>query len=82
MKIEFDYSMLFDQLIERVKSDCGIAWAWHCNIACCVMNEGIHHKTSNIIAARFMKLAFGVDVTTFPEWKQFAHYYSFAFENA
>jgi hypothetical protein len=47
------------------------AWTWHCCIAVSMQDEGVSHQTSNKAAARFMKLAFDVDVTKFSEWKAF-----------
>ena len=52
------------ELLEaEFKKDPGFAWSWHCNVACCVMDEGVNHVTANRAAARFMKLAFGVDTS-------------------
>lgn len=51
-----------------IGEDSDLAWTWHCNIACCVMDEGIPHAVANEAAARFMKLAFDVDVKLLDQW--------------
>ena len=52
------------------EEDGSYAWAWHCNIAMMAYDAGTEHKVANDGAARFMKLAFDVDVTKFDEYKQ------------
>jgi hypothetical protein len=37
------------------------AHSWQCNIACCLMDTGIGHKSANKAADRVMKHCFGVD---------------------
>lgn len=49
-----------------MKGDPGLAWAWHCNIAVAMQDEGVSHTVSNAGAARFMKTAFGVDTSKAP----------------
>ena len=49
-----------------IQSDYSYAWAWHCNIACPAMDEGIDHTTANKIAARCMYTLFGVDTSQPP----------------
>lgn len=48
---------------EAMKADMDFAWSWHCNIAMASVDEGMDHAAANRAAARFMKLAFGVDTT-------------------
>lgn len=54
-----------------LRNDREYAWVWHCNIAMSAVDEGVEHETANRAAARFMKLAFDIDVTEFPEWQAF-----------
>lgn len=49
-----------------IQKDPDLAWAWHCNIAVMMQDEGVSHAVSNRGAARFMKLAFGVDTSKAP----------------
>lgn len=58
-------------LSQAMQNDQDLAWTWHCNIAVGSLDEGVDHKTANLAAARFMSIAFGVDVTTFDEWNRF-----------
>lgn len=58
-------------LTAEMLKDEDYAWTWHCNIAVCFMDEGGTHRQANQAAARFMKLAFGIDVTTFDAWKYY-----------
>lgn len=60
-----------DGVRRHINSDPGLGWVWHCNIACCAIDEGVCHKSANQIAARFMKMAFGFDSTKQNEWKFF-----------
>lgn len=53
-------------LRQAMQDDPGYAWAWHCNMACSIMDEGVSHDISNRAAARFMKLAFDVDTSKEP----------------
>lgn len=39
-------------------ADPDYAWGWHCNVACCIMDEGVDHERANKAASRVMKLAF------------------------
>ena len=55
-------------------NDGSYAWAWHCNIAMMAYDAGTEHKMANDGAARFMKLAFGVDTTQFDEYKEIMNY--------
>lgn len=58
-----------DAIKAAMAADDDLAWTWHCNLACCYMNEGACSEAANKSAAGFMKLAFGVDVTQFSEYK-------------
>ena len=60
---------LVEGLAKAMQNDSDLAWTWHCNIAVGSLDEGVCHETANLAAARFMSTAFGVDVTTFDEWK-------------
>jgi hypothetical protein len=64
-------SGLVESLSQAMQNDQDLAWTWHCNIAVGSLNEGVDHKTANLAAARFMSIAFGVDMTSFEEWKRF-----------
>lgn len=67
----------FQLLKLQLTEDNNYAWSWHCNIAM-AMNDTMdsrgyvdptsRHVTSNLAAARFMKNAFDIDVTKFPQW--------------
>jgi len=46
---------------QAMQDDPGYAWAWHCNIACLLLDEGVSHDRANNRASSFMNLAFGVD---------------------
>lgn len=60
------------EVIERkMREDSDLAWSWHSNIAVCFMDEGGSHEQANKAAARFMKLAFDVDVTKIEHWAGF-----------
>lgn len=48
---------------KAMSEDFGYAWAWHCNIAVAAQDEGMEHEASNRAAARFMRLAFGIDTS-------------------
>lgn len=61
----------FEVLQKAIQDDRSYAWSWHCNVAVVFIDEGGTHEQSNRAAARFMRTAFGVDVTTFDEWKSF-----------
>jgi len=60
-----------DRLTEAIQTDADYAWSWHCNVAMPFADEGGTHEQANRAAARFMRTAFGVDVTQFPQWKSF-----------
>ena len=55
------------QVLSRcMREDYDLAWGWHCNIAVMAQDAGASHAVSNDGAARFMKLAFGVDTSKAP----------------
>lgn len=58
-------------LSQGMQNDQDLAWTWHCNLVACSLDEDVDHETANRAAARFMSVAFGVDVTTFDEWNRF-----------
>lgn len=55
-----------ETLEKAFQDDYGYAWSWHCNIACCALDEGVDHAVANAIADRFMQLAFHVDTSKEP----------------
>jgi len=61
----------FEVLKAAIQRDESYAWSWHCNIAMPYQDEGASHEQGNRAAARAMSTIFGVDVTTFKEWKPF-----------
>ena len=56
-------------LTKAIQVDDDFAWTWHCNIAMPMIDEGVHPIHANMGAARFMSIAFGVDVTASDQWK-------------
>jgi hypothetical protein len=66
---QFAVSLAFNTIKLAIQQDPDFAWAYHCNFACCVMDEGVPHGTSNRIAARTMRLIFDVDTTEHPCYK-------------
>ena len=50
-----------NRLSGAMEEDPEYAWGWHCNIAVMMQDAGADYATANEGAARFMKLAFGVD---------------------
>ena len=68
---ESSVAKLVEGLAKAMQNDSDLAWTWHCNIAVGSLDEGVCHETANLAAARFMRIAFGVDVTTFDQWKSF-----------
>lgn len=59
----------YETLMQAIKGDESLAWAWHCNVAINAVDAGTPHKQANEGAARFMQLAFNVDVRQFEAWK-------------
>ena len=55
-------------LREAIQEDEDYAWTWHCNVAMAVFDQDVDLETSNKAAARFMQLAFDVDVTETVMW--------------
>ena len=68
---ESSVAKLLEGLAKAMQYDSDLAWTWHCYIAVGSLDEGVCHETANLAAARFMSTAFGVDVTTFDQWKSF-----------
>lgn len=50
-------------LSDSMQADQDLAWTWHCNIACPVMDCGVDPETANAAAERVMKQLFGVDTS-------------------
>ena len=57
-----------ERIREAMKSDEGLAWSWHCNIAMLAVDSGGNHKEANIRTAKFMDDVFGVDTSKFKEY--------------
>lgn len=51
-----------------IQNDKGYAWGWQSNIAMASYDEGLDHESANKAAARFMRMLFGVDMTTSTIW--------------
>lgn len=47
----------------------GIAWAWHCGIVRCFMDENASRAAANRAAARVMKICFDYDITAHKQYK-------------
>ena len=47
-------------LSDAMREDPDYAWSWHCNLACCAMDEGLDREAANRAAERFMALAFNI----------------------
>lgn len=60
-KLELDIAEALLTVRRCMQKDFELAWSWHCNIACAIMDEGITHGVANAAAARFMLMAFAVD---------------------
>ena len=70
MKIsEAETRNAFNILQQSLQQDKSYAWGWHSNVAASFQDEGGEFVQSNLAAARFMKLAFDIDVTKFDEWR-------------
>jgi hypothetical protein len=50
-------------LREAFHNDPEYAWSWHCNLAMSAYDEGLCKPAANRAAARFMRLAFDIDMT-------------------
>ncbi len=61
----------FETLKQAMNDDAGYAWSWQCNLAMSYYDEGATHEQANKAASRFMRLAFDIDITKHPEWKEF-----------
>ena len=71
LRDDMDTKEAFESLKKAIQEDHSYAWSWHCNVAMPFQDEGGSHEQANLAAARFMRTAFDVDVTTFDEWKSF-----------
>lgn len=71
-KQELNIADALQTMRKVMQNDLEIAWSWHCNIACAIMEEGIIHGVANAAAARFMLMAFQVDTRpeTYAAWVQ------------
>ena len=58
----------FEELKTLIENDSSYAWAWHCNLAVPMKDEGIDHETANRAAARIMSTMFGIDTSKFKEY--------------
>lgn len=52
-----------ERLTQQIKDDPAYAWSWHCQFACCAMDEGLSHAAANRAADRMMTTCFGVKAT-------------------
>lgn len=52
---------------EAMVGDPAYAHAWHCNVACAAMDEGVEWEKAQRIATRVMRLAFSVHTESEPE---------------
>lgn len=48
-------------LKKALKDNPDLAYSWHCNLACAMMDTGITHVQANAAANRFMHNAFNVE---------------------
>jgi len=56
-------------LSDIMKRDPDYAWAWHCNLAISLYDEAERDlPMCNRAAARFMRLAFNIDMTDHPNF--------------
>ena len=56
-------TMAINVLSWALKRDPTYASSWHAVVAVTAQDEGVSHETSQLIATRFMSIAFDVDVT-------------------
>jgi len=59
----------FNSLKKQIESDHAYAWAWHCNLAMPITDEGETHAFANNCASRIMMTLFQVDTSAFSEFK-------------
>jgi hypothetical protein len=52
-----------DTLKKAFENEPDYAWGWQCNLAMSAYDEGLSKPKANLAAARFMKLAFNIDMT-------------------
>lgn len=55
--------MALATLSRAMRNDDDYARAWHDNLACCALDEGVDHATAQRIAVRAMQVAFKVDTS-------------------
>jgi hypothetical protein len=76
----------FNALRQQLREDPGMAWSWHCNIAMAVVDAKTRgadkHRLGNEGAAVFMRNAFDVDTSKFPEYQSFLKAWALAQEMA
>lgn len=56
--------LIMKKLSKNLAEDEDYAWGWLCNIAVAAQDEGLEYSASNRAAARFLKIAFGIDMTS------------------
>lgn len=56
-------------LRNAMSTDLGLAWAWHCVMACSATDAGASHKIANEAAARSMQMLFDVDTRKHPGFR-------------
>jgi len=65
-----DLEMCFNVIRQEMLDDPSYLWAWHCNLACPIMDAtGLDQSRSNQAAALIMAQLFKVDSTTHPEYR-------------
>lgn len=52
-----------DHVKAAMQADYDYAWAWHCQVACAALDEGVPHEKAQLIASRAMAMMWGVDTT-------------------
>ena len=53
----------YDTIKKWINEDPEYAWAWHCNIAMPMQDEGCSYDLANRGTARVMSMLFGVDTS-------------------
>jgi hypothetical protein len=51
-----------------IATDASYAWSWFCTAVMCSQEEGLGRAAASRVAARFMRICFGVDMTKHPEY--------------
>lgn len=71
-----ELSLAVGTLISAMHADFEYLWAWHCNIAMSMVDEGVDQLTANRGAARFLNIlttgamGSGIDITQSERYKQ------------